>query len=226
MLRRGISTPSVKAQRLQMWGDPQSVEDVHKTFVKFCEGKINRLPWCEMPIQAETSRIAKQLVDLNKRGFLTINSQPSVNGEPSTTKDVGWGSPGGRVYQKAYVEFFVDYPRLEKLLARLKDFPTMSYHAVNGDGEVFSNCSGRSVNAVTWGVFPDREIIQPTVVDSESFMIWKDEAFHIWLEEWRYLYDRQSVAYRVLSEVYESHFLVNIVENDFVNGDIFKLFAD
>lgn len=28
-------------------------------------------------------------------------------------------------------------------------------------------------NAVTWGIFPGREIIQPTVVDPVSFMYWK-----------------------------------------------------
>ena len=27
--------------------------------------------------------------------------------------------------------------------------------------------------AVTWGVFPGKEIIQPTVVDPVSFQIWK-----------------------------------------------------
>ena len=28
-------------------------------------------------------------------------------------------------------------------------------------------------NAVTWGVFPGKEIIQPTVVDQQSFLVWK-----------------------------------------------------
>lgn len=28
-------------------------------------------------------------------------------------------------------------------------------------------------NAVTWGIFPGREIVQPTVVDPVSFMFWK-----------------------------------------------------
>lgn len=28
-------------------------------------------------------------------------------------------------------------------------------------------------NAVTWGVFPGKEIIQPTVVDPISFVSWK-----------------------------------------------------
>jgi methylenetetrahydrofolate reductase (NADPH) len=31
------------------------------------------------------------------------------------------------------------------------------------------------VNAVTWGVFAGREIIQPTIVEGESFMAWKVE---------------------------------------------------
>jgi methylenetetrahydrofolate reductase (NADPH) len=35
------------------------------------------------------------------------------------------------------------------------------------------------VNVVTWGVFPGREIIQPTVVDAASFSVWKDEAFEV-----------------------------------------------
>jgi methylenetetrahydrofolate reductase (NADPH) len=33
-------------------------------------------------------------------------------------------------------------------------------------------------NAVTWGVFPGMEIIQPTVVDPISFLSWKVNRFH------------------------------------------------
>ncbi len=33
------------------------------------------------------------------------------------------------------------------------------------------------VNAVTWGVFPAREVVQPTVVDPQSFLVWKARAF-------------------------------------------------
>lgn len=33
--------------------------------------------------------------------------------------------------------------------------------------------TGALVNAVTWGVFPGKEIVQPTVVDAQSFGIWK-----------------------------------------------------
>lgn len=38
-----------------------------------------------------------------------------------------------------------------------------------------------SANAVTWGVFPGREIVQPTVVDPASFRTWKEEAFELWM---------------------------------------------
>lgn len=43
-----------------------------------------------------------QLVALNQAGYLTINSQPRVNGAPSNDATFGWGRAGGYVYQKAY----------------------------------------------------------------------------------------------------------------------------
>ena len=44
------------------------------------------------------------------------------------------------------------------------------------------------VNAVTWGVFPGKEVKQPTVVDAEAFMIWKDEALDIFTNTWGQIY--------------------------------------
>ena len=38
---------------------------------------------------------------------------------------------------------------------------------------MISNVGPTDVNAVTWGVFPAKEIIQPTVVDPQSFAVWK-----------------------------------------------------
>ena len=43
----------------------------------------------------ETGTIQSQLQQLNTQGYLTINSQPQVNGEPSTDAKVGWGGPDG-----------------------------------------------------------------------------------------------------------------------------------
>lgn len=39
--------------------------------------------------------------------------------------------------------------------------------------QVRSNVGQSSVNAVTWGVFPGKEVVQPTVVDPHSFSVWK-----------------------------------------------------
>jgi methylenetetrahydrofolate reductase (NADPH) len=36
---------------------------------------------------------------------------------------------------------------------------------VNAAGEKFQNVGDTDVNAVTWGVFKGKEVVQPTVVD-------------------------------------------------------------
>ena len=41
-----------------------------------------------------------------------------------------------------------------------------------------SNCLPQSSIAVTWGVFPGKEIVQPTVVDSNAFQYWKVNNAH------------------------------------------------
>jgi len=80
------------------------------------------------------------------------------------------------------------------------------------------------VNAVTWGVFPNKEIIQPTIVDVDSFMAWKDEAFALWQSQWAAIYDKDSTSYAVIQEIHDTYYLVNVVDNDYVNGDMFAFF--
>ena len=82
------------------------------------------------------------------------------------------------------------------------------------------------MNAVTWGIFPGNEIIQPTVVDPDSFLIWKDEAFELWNSTWKDLYPEDSQAVKILEEIASSFYLVNVVENDYKNGDIFRIFPN
>jgi len=221
---RRTKDQAIVETRRNIWGEPQSIEDISKVFQDFCSGKINWLPWCEMPIQIETGRIVHKLVELNAKGYFTINSQPQVNAASSESPDVGWGGPGGYIFQKAYVEFFCSRELLQKLILSAKSLPSISFHAVNAAGESYSSSSQRTVNAVTWGVFPGKEILQPTIVDSESFMIWKDEAFDLWLQEWRNLYPERSKPWDLLTNIHDHYFLVNVVENDFVHGDIYKLF--
>lgn len=56
----------------------------------------------------------------------------------------------------------------------------------------YTNAHRHCPIAVTWGVFPGREILQPTVVDPESFLVWKDEAFALWNVQWAKLYPENS----------------------------------
>jgi len=83
----------------------------------------------------------------------------------------------------------------------------------------------RRENAVTWGVFPDSEIKQPTVVDSESFTVWKSEAFSLW-KSWASIYEKDSDSRGIIDVIHDTFFLVNIVDNDFVGGNIYKIFED
>ena len=62
--------------------------------------KVTCLPWNDEELALETSLITDQLAHINAHGVLTINSQPAVNGRPSNDPVVGWGRPGGYVYQK------------------------------------------------------------------------------------------------------------------------------
>jgi methylenetetrahydrofolate reductase (NADPH) len=67
---------------------------------------------------------------------------------------------------------------LEPLIAHLEKEPMITYQAINAAGDERLNVSKDDINAVTWGVFKGKEIIQPTVVDHTSFIIWKDEIFN------------------------------------------------
>merc|ERR1711918_251491 len=77
----------------------------------------------------------------------------------------------------------------------------LSYTAVNKAEDVKSNNMGdRCVNALTWGIFPGKEVVQPTVVDTQSFMAWKDEAFELW-QEWGQIYDKTSPSGQLLETI-------------------------
>jgi hypothetical protein len=74
----------------------------------------------------------------------------------------------------------------------------------------------QSALAVTWGVFPAREILQPTVVHPDVFLEWKKEAFALWSSEWAPIYDEDSTSREVVDDIQQTYFLVNLVDNDYV----------
>ncbi|KAE8820619.1 5,10-methylene-tetrahydrofolate reductase [Hordeum vulgare] len=86
-----FTRPRGRGKKLQEeWAVPlKSVQDINEWFVNFCEGKLKSSPWSELDgLQPETTIIDDQLVKMNSKGFLTINSQPAVNAEKSESPSV------------------------------------------------------------------------------------------------------------------------------------------
>ena len=221
-IRAGSKSDKIRAKRKKIWGEPKTIKDITDVFVSFCKGKINSLPWCEMPLAQESKQISDDLLKLNEMGYFTINSQPKINGLPSEDAEVGWGGPGGRIYQKAYLEFFTSKDKLDRLLKSIGSKENISYEAINISGDLITNLPENNAMAVTWGVFPNKEIIQPTIVDTRSFLIWKDEAFSLWMNDWASIYEPKSGSYKLIKEIYDTYYLVNIVDNDYVDGELMQ----
>jgi methylenetetrahydrofolate reductase (NADPH) len=93
---------------LNMWGkELKCEEDVWHVFYCYVSGNKNKynnsvtsIPWNDEELSPETGLIADKLALYNKRGVLTINSQPNVNGVDSSHPVHGWGIQNGYVYQK------------------------------------------------------------------------------------------------------------------------------
>ncbi|KAK7205102.1 methylenetetrahydrofolate reductase 2 [Myxozyma melibiosi] len=212
-----LHVPANKA--LELWGQPKSTDDISELFVKYLKGTLPVLPWSEEEgLSAETKLIESELIRLNKLGYWTVASQPSINGIRSDDPVFGWGPPHGYVFQKALIEFFVPEQNWLTLKRRLQTTggDSVSYYACNAKGDFLSNMSASDVNAVTWGVFPNREVVQPTIIEEQSFRAWSEEAFGIW-KEWQRLYPKSSPAWDLLDQIHGSYFLVSIVHHDYVN---------
>ncbi|KAF9579867.1 hypothetical protein BGW38_003697 [Lunasporangiospora selenospora] len=224
--RYGVYLKYKADEAIQNWGSPESLDDICQLFVKYCNGEVLTLPWSDQALAPESGTIKNRLVELNSLGYLTINSQPSVNGAKSDDKVFGWGPKGGYVYQKAYLEFFVSPETLDKLKQRVSKLPMITYHAINKKGDLQTNTHGGKPNAVTWGVFPGREVVQPTIVELASFEAWKDEAFALW-EQWSRCYLQGSQPRELLGEMANTWYLVNVVNNDYHSAEgIYEIFEE
>jgi len=223
-----LASQSPKSELLKMWGEELTCEqDVWNVFDCYIGKKPNksgvkveRTPWCDGNMSEETNLISEQLSKVNKLGVLTVNSQPSANCVPSDDPILGWGSPGGYVFQKAYLEFFTSEENVLALLQVLGRFPGVNFQVVNKTGLInYTNIKSRKPLAVTWGVFPGQEILQPTIVDPVAFDHWRSEAFGLWTEQWGKLYEADSVSRKIIDSISESYYLVNLVDNDFPKGN-------
>ncbi|KTG39355.1 hypothetical protein cypCar_00030078 [Cyprinus carpio] len=126
-----LKSKSPKEALLQMWGEELMNEE--SVYEVMC------LPWNDDPLAPETNLLKDELEKVNRRGVLTINSQPNINGKPSSDPIVGWGPAGGYVFQKAYLEFFTSSENVTALLQVLKKYePRVNYHIVNVQDEAFA----------------------------------------------------------------------------------------
>jgi methylenetetrahydrofolate reductase (NADPH) len=208
----GIGLKGTNEHNIELWGHPKSLKDISDLFVNYIQGgekSLKSLPWSESPISNEVDSIKDGLLDLNSRGFLTINSQPAVNGVESSHPVHGWGPRHGYVYQKAYLEVLVSPELISEVITRIERSPDITYHAVNKHGDLKSNVSEQGPNAVTWGVFPGKEIVQPTIVETVSFLAWKDEFFRLG-EDWAKCYDASDPSRYFVEDLVETYYLINI----------------
>ncbi|KAG0166262.1 hypothetical protein DFQ28_007907 [Apophysomyces sp. BC1034] len=210
----GVSLKRSAAECLKMWEHPTTQQDIVSIFSRYCLGEVGALPWCSHALDPESANIRHRLAAVNKLGYLTINSQPAVNGAKSSDKIHGWGPKNGYVYQKSYLECFVSPEKLDELVQRIGTDGRVTYYAVNQAGDLKTNTQSDGPNAVTWGVFPGKEIIQPTIVEAVAFLAWKEEAFALW-NEWARLYEPTTPSSGLLKEIASSWYLINIVHNDF-----------
>lgn len=232
----GVSLHMSVTQAIKLWGFPTSAEDITKLFIRHIEGELEAIPWSEEGLNEETNSIKDHLLKLNKKGWWTVASQPAVNGVRSTDSIFGWGPKNGFVFQKAFVELFLPAESWTELKATLTSkgvAENVSWYAASATGEFISSADllasatggigeEGSTNAVTWGVFPGKEIITPTIIEEVSFRAWAEEAFGIW-DEWSRVYGGRKNDGRgtegVIRGVKEGLWLVNVIHHGFVERD-------
>lgn len=229
----------------ELWGTPGSLKELSDIVISYLKGDLKSLPWSDGSVGDDTKVIVDDLVELNKRGLLTMNSQPALNSIKSSEKIFGWGPKNGYVYQKQYLEFFCHKDIIVKLLQTIDEYNNnqgdassaiISYYAVDLKGNLTTNCNDDDINAVTWGVFPGEEILQPTIVEKTSFLAWKDEVYRLF-SEWRKVLtsnladvkdeDKKNLHKfeKLMTEFSEDYVLCNLVNNDFIdsNSTLFNL---
>ncbi|RSL53061.1 hypothetical protein CEP54_010593 [Fusarium duplospermum] len=227
----GVSLHMSITQAVKFWGHPKTRQDINDLFVKHIQGELSAIPWSEEELLAESSTIQPHLLRLNQKGWWTVASQPAVNGLRSSDGTFGWGPPNGFVFQKSFVEFFIpssEWSVLKEKLNSSELCDSVCFYAGNAKGDFVSSDkgghvdgssgAGPSTNAVTWGVFPGKEIITPTIIEEVSFRAWCEEAFGIW-GEWAKVYGRGSDSEKLLSGIKDEYWLVNLIHHDFVEKD-------
>ena len=150
------------------------------------------------------------------KAWWTVGSQPAVDGCDSTDPTFGFGPQGGYIFQKAFVELFMNENDKNALVQMIQESPTpVTYFAGKCDPTTFeTNLTTSGLNTVTWGVFPGTEVAQSTIIEEASFRAWRDEAFAIW-REWELLFPPNSATRSLLRRIHDERWLVTVVQHDY-----------
>jgi methylenetetrahydrofolate reductase (NADPH) len=246
----GVSLHMSVTQAVKLWGYPKTVAEINELFIRHIRGELSAIPWSEEELLAESSAIKPELHALNSKGWWTIASQPAVDGVRSSDETFGWGPANGFVFQKAFVEMFIPSADWKALQARLESPEirnSVCFYATNAHGDFASSdtagaaaaaatqstdhsksgaAAGGSTNAVTWGVFPGKEIVTPTIIEEVSFRAWSEEAFGIW-GEWAKVYGKGSESEKFLNGIKQDYWLVNVIHHEFVEKNaLWQLLMD
>lgn len=222
-----LSNKSINNEYIkEMWIEPKTIEDVKNMFVKYINGEISCLPWCDKPLREESKSILYELKYLNNNGILTISSQPKLNGISSDDMIYGWGSSLGYIYQKCYIEFFMNEELFKLFEEKVKNYTNLSYDSYNTKNERKTNLISNDSICVSWGVFVGSEIIESTMIDPKSFKEWSNEAFDMWRSKYESVFGNNNNN-KVISEIYENYRIVILVDNDYYsNKNSFKIFHE
>ena len=129
------------------------------------------------------------------------------------------------MYQKAYIEFFTSPELLQVILEVVRSRSNLSLYATDCNKQCMHS-GPQGVTALTWGVFPNKEILQPTVFDSETFVVWSEEAFELWTQAWATLYDDETESCSLIYDIHDTYYLVAIIDDEYTECELFTSIVD
>jgi methylenetetrahydrofolate reductase (NADPH) len=235
-LARPHSAKGVAARREALASRPLTrAGDVAVAFHAYLAGASTAFPWSETGAPPpETAAAAARLAALVDAGLLVLYGCGSLHGAPSGAAATpgGWGAPGGRLFQKAYVEGFAPAAALPALQAAVAALPgggafLSARPDASAPGGFALSGSLRQPAAAAWLLAPAAELVQPTVLAPDAFAAWAPEAYAAWRADWAVLFEGDApevaTSRATLAAVADSHVLFAAMAEDTEKGD--ALFA-
>ena len=97
----------------------------------------------------------------------------------------------------------------------LKKHSKIRFMILNQDKSVnVNNIVQRRPISMSWGVFPDHDILTPSIVDAEMFQSWSQEVYQLLQSRWGSLYDSGSRSAEIINKIVSSYCHVSLVNTD------------